>query len=181
MAISTAYSGQTVCMQTSVGELVFGLANDKAPITTANFLRYVNSGFYGGTVFHRIVASFVGQGGGYTYLPGQFIEKTPPYLPIQLEPTSLTGLHNTMYSIAMARTNDPNSATSQFYINFVDNRSQLDASASNGNTGYAVFGSVINGTSTTIPAMKSLKVESTGGEMSIPDVPPVIYWVYQLK
>ncbi|MBV1776472.1 peptidylprolyl isomerase [Burkholderiaceae bacterium DAT-1] len=168
-------------MMTSVGELVFGLANAKAPITTANFLKYVNAGFYSGTVFHRIMGTFVAQGGGYTFVNGQFSQKNTPFDPIALEPTTTTGLSNTSYTLAMARTDVLNSATSQFYINLVDNSSLLNASASNANTGYAVFGSVISGVGTTTTALQSTQVQSNGSEVSLPIKPPVIYWAYQLK
>lgn len=182
IAASTAYtSGSAVCMMTSVGELVLGLANSKAPVTTANFLKYVNAGFYGGTVFHRIASTFVAQGGGYQFVNGTYVRKNTLYDPIVLEKTSQTKLSNTSYTIAMARTADLNSATDEFYINLVDNSKVLDASSDNGNTGYAVFGAVISGVGTTTAALQSTQVVSNGSELSLPIKPPVIYWAYQLK
>jgi hypothetical protein len=114
---------------------------NKAPISTINFLRYVDDGFYKDTLFHRVsvISPFVVQAGGFSAGP---IAKTPTYDAITLE--SQNGLSNIRGSLAMARTTDPNSATSQFYINFKDN-TNLDYVENN--PGYAVFGSVIGGLS----------------------------------
>lgn len=117
------------------GNLVFTLAPDKTPVTVDNFLAYVNSGFYDGTVFHRVVKGFVIQGGGF--LPNG-TQKTGLRAPIALEVGK--GLSNVQWSVAMARTSDPNSATSQFFVNTVNNSTTLDPSATS--AGYAVFGSV---------------------------------------
>jgi cyclophilin family peptidyl-prolyl cis-trans isomerase len=118
------------------GSMVFTLAPDRAPITVDNFLAYVNSGFFTDTIFHRVVKGFVIQGGGFLANGAQ---KTPSFAPIQLEVGK--GLSNTQWTLAMARTNDLNSATSQFFINTVDNVA-LDTSGG----GYAVFGSVTSNT-----------------------------------
>jgi cyclophilin family peptidyl-prolyl cis-trans isomerase len=129
------------------GAVVVTLAPDKAPITANNFLAYVNAGFYDGTVIHRVVKDFVVQGGGYEGpidASSVQAEAKPPNAPIVLE--DKVGLSNTQWTIGMARTNFPNSATSQFFINLVDNSQALDASPSQ--PGYAVFGSVSAGTGT---------------------------------
>ncbi len=123
------------------GTIVLTLAPDKTPVTANNFLAYVNSGFYVGTVFHRVSPGFVVQGGGYTApldATTQTLKPTNP--PIALEVGK--GLSNTQWTIAMARTSDPASATSQFFINLVDNSGFLDPGVS---AGYAVFGTVTSG------------------------------------
>jgi peptidyl-prolyl cis-trans isomerase A (cyclophilin A) len=174
---SNGTSLPTVCMLTSQGELVLALENVKAPITTANFLSYVNSGFYSDTVFHRVVSSFVVQAGGFTYSSStnQYAAKNPTNAPIVLETPATTGLSNTLGTIAMARTNVLNSATSQFFINVAENIA-LDANGG----GYAVFGRVISGLST-VDALKAVPVVSNGSEVSLPTTPPVIQWAVQLK
>ena len=167
----------TVCMMTSLGELVMALENVKAPATATNFLLYVNDGFYSDTVFHRIRSTFVVQGGGFTYpaATSQYTPKSPTRAPIALEAPAITGLSNTLGTIAMARTTELNSATTQFFINVVDN-TVLDANGG----GYAVFGRVISGTAT-LDAIKAVAVVSNGAEVSQPTTPPVILWVIQLK
>jgi peptidyl-prolyl cis-trans isomerase A (cyclophilin A) len=124
------------------GTMVFTLAPDKAPITVDNFLRYVRDDFYTNTVFHRVVMSptpFVIQGGGYR-IPNSPLKGLLPGIPLEVN----KGLSNVQWSLAMARTADPNSANSQFFINLADNSSILDPKA--GSSGYAVFGSVSAGT-----------------------------------
>jgi cyclophilin family peptidyl-prolyl cis-trans isomerase len=121
------------------GSMVFTLAPDKTPITVDNFLAYVNSGFYRNTIYHRVVAGFVAQAGGFTTGP---TPKPPTRPPITLE--SANGLKNLQYTIAMARTSDPNSATSQFFFNLVDNPG-LDFGSAENPDGYAVFGRVVSG------------------------------------
>jgi cyclophilin family peptidyl-prolyl cis-trans isomerase len=130
----------SLCVQTSKGELVFEVYPTQAPLSAANFLGYVDDGFYNGVLFHRVIAGFVVQAGGYT--PGPVV-KAATRAAIALE--SNNGLKNKAYTLAMARTSVPNSATSQFYINLVDNPA-LDYTASvAGPNGYAVFGQVIAG------------------------------------
>ncbi len=127
----------TVVVTTTMGTITVVLFEKKAPISAKNFLAYVDSGFYSGLIFHRIIPGFMIQGGGFL----KNMTKRPPILaPIKNE--SDNGLKNGRGTLAMARTQDPNSATSQFFINLVDN-AQLDISA--GNVGYAVFGKVIQG------------------------------------
>ena len=126
-----------VRFETSMGSLVIETFADEAPLTTENFLEYVKSGFYDGTIFHRIIPGFVVQGGGM--VPGMDQKRTRD--PIKNEaaqaPKNLRG------TLSMARTNDPHSATSQFFINLVDNRS-LDAGGPSG-AGYCVFGKIVEG------------------------------------
>ena len=123
-------------LHTSAGDITIELYPEQAPVSVANFLAYANEGFYDGTIFHRVEKRFVIQGGGFT----SKFEKKPTRDPIINE--SGNGLHNDRWSVAMARTDDPNSATSQFYINLRMN-SSLDRGR--GKEGYAVFGKVIDG------------------------------------
>jgi peptidyl-prolyl cis-trans isomerase A (cyclophilin A)/peptidyl-prolyl cis-trans isomerase B (cyclophilin B) len=127
-----------VSMKTSMGEMVIELNPEKAPISVKNFLQYAREGFYNGTIFHRIIFGFMIQGGGFDE---KFQEK-PTRDAIKIE--SKNGLKNKQYTIAMARTSDPDSATAQFFINAEDNRF-LDWPGQDG-WGYAVFGKVISGT-----------------------------------
>jgi peptidyl-prolyl cis-trans isomerase A (cyclophilin A) len=126
-----------VALETSQGRIVVELQADKAPKTVANFLQYVNDGFYDGTIFHRVIAGFMIQGGG---LSEAMVEKpTRPPIPIE----SNNGLKNKRGALAMARLPDPNSATAQFFINVVDN-AFLDYPGRDG-AGYTVFGKVVEG------------------------------------
>jgi cyclophilin family peptidyl-prolyl cis-trans isomerase len=125
-----------VRMQTNVGVIVFELDSARAPLTTASFLAYVRAGHYNGTIFHRVVPGFVIQGGGYT--PKN--EEKPTVAPVVNE--SGNGLSNRRGTLALARTGNPHSGTSQFYINMADNMA-LDPQP--GRWGYAVFGRVIEG------------------------------------
>jgi cyclophilin family peptidyl-prolyl cis-trans isomerase len=128
------------------GSLVVTLAPDKTPLTVDNFLAYVNAGFYDGTVFHRLSPGFVVQGGGYVAPVNRATPTAKPAnAPIALEVDK--GLSNTQWTIAMARTTNAASATSQFFINLADNSASLDPSPLNG-AGYAVFGTVSSGTAT---------------------------------
>jgi len=135
-----AIAGPKVEFKTTMGHFVVELDDVKAPKTTANFLNYVKSGFYNGTIFHRVIDGFMIQGGGFT---PDLVQK-PTDSPVVSEATN--GLKNNVYTIAMARTSDPDSATSQFFINVKDNAA-LDYPNAMGN-GYTVFGKVISGTQT---------------------------------
>jgi len=126
----------TVVLETTKGVIEIELDLNHAPLTSANFISYVNSGFYDGLVFHRVIKGFMVQGGGFDANGNQ----RQAMAPIPLE--SNNGLKNTVGAIAMARTSNPDSATSQFFINTVDNEF-LDYSQ--GNPGYAVFGKVVKG------------------------------------
>lgn len=131
-AAGGALANPLVKLETDAGPIVLELFEEKAPLTVANFLSYVDDGFYNGTIFHRVIPGFMVQGGGLTF---DFVEKETRD-PIENE--SGNGLQNTVGTVAMARTADPNSATSQFYIN-VANNTHLDES------GYTVFGEVREG------------------------------------
>ncbi|HET7650191.1 MAG TPA: peptidylprolyl isomerase [Gammaproteobacteria bacterium] len=126
-----------ILMSTSLGDIKLELFADKAPITVENFLRYVNEGFYDGTIFHRVIGDFMVQGGGFT----PEMSQKKGHAPIKNEADN--GLSNEPYTIAMARTSDINSATSQFFINLADN-TFLDHGKRD--FGYAVFGKVVEGT-----------------------------------
>ncbi|QIF06016.1 peptidyl-prolyl cis-trans isomerase [Roseimicrobium sp. ORNL1] len=126
-----------VTIETSKGNIDLELDSAKAPITVQNFLSYVNKGHYDGTIFHRVIPKFMIQGGGFT----ADMNQKPTDKPIAIE--SKNGLKNVRGAIAMARTGDPNSATSQFFINVKDN-ANLDYPSFDG-YGYAVFGKVTNG------------------------------------
>jgi cyclophilin family peptidyl-prolyl cis-trans isomerase/Ca2+-binding RTX toxin-like protein len=159
-----------VRIKTSVGDLVVELESERAPISVTNFMRYVDANFYDGTEFHRIISTFMAQGGGYDYVGGQYVYKTPPYPAITLEKTSASGLSNTAGTLAMARTTVANSATSQFFVNLVDNKS-LDAASQPDGNGYAVFGRVVPSaaTSATLQALKQVAVVANStGEISQP-------------
>ncbi|MBU3670370.1 MAG: peptidyl-prolyl cis-trans isomerase [Polynucleobacter sp.] len=135
-----AIAGPKVEFKTTMGNFVVELDDAKAPKTSANFLNYVKSGFYNGTIFHRVIDGFMIQGGGFT---ADLVQK-PTDAPVVSEANN--GLKNNTYTIAMARTSDPDSATSQFFINVKDNES-LNYPNAMGN-GYTVFGKVISGTQT---------------------------------
>jgi len=128
-----------VQMDTSAGTLRIELDDEKAPLSTANFLSYVNKGHYDGTVFHRVIKGFMIQGGGFE--PG--MKQKPTDAPIRNEANN--GLKNKRHTLAMARTGDPHSASAQFFVNTVDN-DFLDFRAENAQGwGYAVFGRVVEG------------------------------------
>jgi peptidyl-prolyl cis-trans isomerase A (cyclophilin A) len=137
---SIAQAGPKVEFKTNQGNFVVDLESDRAPKTVNNFLAYVKSGFYNGTVFHRVINGFMVQGGGFTT---DLVQK-PTQAPVVSE--AQNGLKNQNYTIAMARTSDPDSATAQFFINVKDNPG-LDYPNAMGN-GYTVFGRVISGQQT---------------------------------
>ncbi len=129
-------AGPLVQMQTSAGNLEIELFEDQAPKTVANFLQYVDEGYYNGSIFHRVIPGFMIQGGGFT----ENMQKKQTRDPVENE--SSNGLSNLAGTLAMARTSDPHSATAQFFINSVDNP-RLDARGSQ--HGYTVFGRVVKG------------------------------------
>jgi peptidyl-prolyl cis-trans isomerase A (cyclophilin A) len=172
-----------VRMTTSAGTLLIELEPAKAPITVKNFLAYVQEGFYVNTVFHRIISTFMAQGGGFNF--GTTYTAKPATRPaIVLERTTATGLSNTAKTIAMARTSAPDSATSQFFINLVDN-AFLNAQGSADGNGYAVFGTVVTTTDVnsdaTLTALKAVQVVSNGSEVSLPLSPPVITAIARVR
>jgi len=136
--VALSAQAQNIRLKTSEGDIVVQLDAAKAPKTVANFVEYVKSGHYNGTVFHRVIDGFMIQGGGMT----PDLKEKPTRAPIPLE--SRNGLSNTRGTIAMARTSVPDSATAQFFINVKDN-GFLDAARSPDGNGYAVFGKVVEG------------------------------------
>ena len=152
---------KVVTFETTMGPIVIELFEEDAPITTKNFLDYANSGFYDGTLFHRVIPGFVIQGGGLE--PGMQDKSGNP--PIENEANN--GQKNLKWSLSMARTNDPNSATSQFFIN-LENNSNLDHTAETPQGwGYAVFGTVIDGFET-VEAIASVSTGSAGHHQDVP-------------
>ncbi|HSV18848.1 MAG TPA: peptidylprolyl isomerase [Casimicrobiaceae bacterium] len=132
-----------VDIDTTAGTIRLELYPDAAPKTVANFLEYVKAGHYDGTQFHRVIPGFMIQGGGYT---GEFREKpTRPPVPIESEQSVKAGLSNVPGTVAMARTSEPNSATSQFFINVANNQRLNFRSADMAGYGYTVFGKVVGG------------------------------------
>ena len=159
--------GPVVAMSTSLGDLRIELFPDDAPETAANFLEYVEDGFYDGTIFHRVVRGFVIQGGGFT---AEMEEKdTRP--PIRNEATN--GLRNRRGTLAMARTGDPHSASAQFFVNTKDNAMLNHTGQDQRGWGYAVFGRVISGMET-VDRIEASAVVSRAGFNDVPDTPVVI-------
>ncbi len=157
----------TVNMKTSLGDITLELDDATAPKTVANFLRYVDEGFYNGTIFHRVIAGFMIQGGGFDAT----LKQKPTYAPIQNE--AANGLKNMKYTIAMARTPEIHSATSQFFINTVNN-DFLDFRAPNPSAyGYAVFGKVTAGFDT-VDAIERVSTGIAGRMADVPNTPIVI-------
>jgi peptidyl-prolyl cis-trans isomerase B (cyclophilin B) len=147
-------------METSLGNMTLELDGDKAPVTVANFLGYVDESFYDGTVFHRVIPNFMVQGGGFE--PGMKQKKTKAAIANE----SSNGLQNKRGTLAMARTNVPNSATSQFFINVKDN-DFLDKAHAQDGVGYCVFGRVTEG----IDVLDKIKAVPTGNRGQHGDVP----------
>jgi peptidyl-prolyl cis-trans isomerase A (cyclophilin A) len=156
---------QKVRLDTSMGEIVIQLDAAKAPKSVANFLEYVKAGHYNGTIFHRVIPNFMIQGGGFD----PEMSQKPTRAPIPLE--SKNGLTNVRGSVAMARTNVPDSATAQFFINLKDN-AFLDSANTPDGTGYAVFGKVVSG----MDVVDKIWAVPTGNKGPLQNVPvtPVI-------
>lgn len=157
-----------VKITTSLGDIVVELYPDKAPKTVSNFLYYVKSGFYNGTIFHRVINGFMIQGGGLT---ADMKEKPNKRKPIENEASN--GLKNKAYTIAMARTNDPHSATSQFFINVADNAFLDYRSSTTAGYGYAVFGKVIKGQDV-VDRIRQVSTGNVGMYQDVPNTPIVI-------
>lgn len=158
---------------TSLGNIVLELNPAAAPLSVNNFLAYVNSGFYSNTLFHRVIAGFVAQGGGFTT---GLVKKANQRAPIALE--SNNGLFNTRGTLGMARSSEPNSATSEFFVNLVDNSTlnyQSDASP-----GYAVFGKVVNGLDV-IDKIGAQPTATFNGFMDVPTTDVTIGLAGQIK
>ena len=154
-----------VKIATSMGDIVVELNAEKAPKTVANFLQYVNDKFYDGTVFHRVINGFMIQGGGFT----PDMQQKPTRAPIPLE--AANGLKNDNYTIAMARTGNPDSATAQFFIN-VNKNDSLNAPNPDGH-GYAVFGKVVSGNEV-VDKIKAVETANAGPHQNVPKTAVVI-------
>ena len=150
-----------VQLQTNQGAIVIALDAQRAPKTVENFLAYVRDGFYDGTIFHRVIENFMIQGGGFT----PDMKQKPTQASIQNEADN--GLKNTRYTIAMARTNDPHSATAQFFINVADNDVLNHTAPPSNGWGYAVFGEVVAGTDV-VDAIRKVKTGSKGFHQDVP-------------
>ena len=148
-------------LSTSRGPIVLELDDDNAPATVANFLQYVNDGHYDGTIFHRVIDGFMVQGGGME--PG--MKQKPVRAPIGNEAGN--GLKNRRYTVAMARTNDPHSATAQFFINVADNDFLDHKGPSPQGWGYCVFGKVVEGADV-VDAIKGVKTGKSGFHADVP-------------
>jgi peptidyl-prolyl cis-trans isomerase A (cyclophilin A) len=163
---SQAALAQKVKLATSMGDVVIQLEPDKAPKTVANFVQYVKDGHYDGLVFHRVIPTFMVQGGGYD----ASMKEKATRAPIPLE--SRNGLSNQRGTVAMARTMVPDSASSQFFINVVDNQ-RLDAANAPDGNGYAVFGKVISGMEV-VDKIRAVQVSDKSGHQNVPVQPIVI-------
>ena len=164
-----------VVMETSKGTVRIELFPEEAPLTVENFLAYVDSGFYDGLTFHRVVPGFVIQGGGYE---ADMVKREPTRAPIQNE--SGNGLDNLRGTLSMARTQAAHSATSQFFVNLVDN-GMLDHGARPGETfGYAVFGRVVDGMGV-IDEIAQVRTGQKAGMADVPVDPVVIQRAYREK
>jgi peptidyl-prolyl cis-trans isomerase A (cyclophilin A)/peptidyl-prolyl cis-trans isomerase B (cyclophilin B) len=154
-----------VLLKTSMGDIVLELNQEKAPGSVENFLKYVKKGQYNGTIFHRVINGFMIQGGGFD----KNMKEKATDAPIKNE--AKNGLKNEVYTVAMARTSDPHSATAQFFINVADNRA-LDYPSRDG-WGYAVFGKVIQGANV-VDQIKQVRTTSSGMYSDVPMTPVVI-------
>jgi peptidyl-prolyl cis-trans isomerase B (cyclophilin B) len=156
-----------VDLQTSAGTIRIELDEAKAPASAANFLAYVRKGHYDGTVFHRVIKGFMVQGGGFD----TGMKQKPSGAPIDNEANN--GLKNDKYTLAMARTSDPHSATAQFFINTVDNDFLNFRSPTAQGWGYAVFGKVVSGTEV-VDAIEQVRTGRSGFHDDVPLQPVVI-------
>ncbi|HYD48745.1 MAG TPA: peptidylprolyl isomerase [Terriglobales bacterium] len=167
-AVASAQGGKKmVLMETSLGNIKIELDGDKAPVSTANFLAYVNDGHYNGTIFHRVIPNFMIQGGGFT----PDMQQKPTKAPIKNE--AANGLKNTVGTIAMARTNVVDSATAQFFINTKDNVALDHRDTSNQGFGYAVFGKVVEGLDV-VKKIEAVATGNKGGHQNVPTEPVLI-------
>lgn len=161
-------------METTMGDIVIELDFEKAPKSAANFQQYVEDGFYDGLIFHRVISNFMIQGGG---MDPDMNEK-PTREPIQNEANN--GVPNACYTLAMARTMDPHSASSQFFINVKDNPFLNFSSETPQGWGYAVFGKVVEGTET-VDAIKGVDTGRHGYHDDVPVEPVIINKAYVLE
>ena len=156
-----------VQLNTSMGAITLSLNSEKAPLTVENFVKYVNAGHYNGTIFHRVINDFMIHGGGMDAAMGQ----KPTTAPIKNEANN--GLVNAKYTIAMARTGDPHSATAQFFINVKDNAFLNHSGENMHGWGYCVFGEVVDGQDV-IDAIKIVPTGRLAGHDDVPKEPIVI-------
>ncbi len=156
-----------VKLTTSMGPIVIQLDKEKAPISVDNFVKYVESGHYNGTIFHRVINGFMIQGGGFT----KDLAQKPTQPPIKNESTN--GLKNDNYTVAMARTSVRDSATSQFFINVKDNEFLNYSGESPNGWGYAVFGKVVEGQDT-VDKIRKVATGNAGPHQNVPRTPVVI-------
>lgn len=156
-----------ITLHTNYGDITLELDFDKAPKTAANFLQYAEDGFFEGTIFHRVIDNFMIQGGGFTADMAQ--KETGE----QIENEADNGLKNDKYTIAMARTNDPHSATAQFFINIKDNDFLNHSGKNMQGWGYCVFGKVTEGTDV-VDKIKAVKTGSAAGHQDVPKEPVII-------
>ncbi|MFT5815657.1 MAG: peptidyl-prolyl cis-trans isomerase A (cyclophilin A) [Psychroserpens sp.] len=156
--IALAADKPVVVLETNFGNIEISLNQERAPISVANFLSYVDEGFYDDTIFHRVIPNFMVQGGGFTKSMNQKTGKAP------IVNESANRLHNDRYTVAMARTSDPDSATSQFFINVSTNGS-LDFARNK--PGYAVFGDITAGKD----VVYTISLQPTGRKGGMGDVP----------
>ncbi|GAB7561990.1 peptidylprolyl isomerase [Methylobacillus methanolivorans] len=154
-------------LHTNFGEITLELDEEKAPITAANFIEYVKDGFYDNTIFHRVIDGFMIQGGGFT----ADMQQKPTNATIKNEANN--GLQNKTYTIAMARTPAPDSASSQFFINVSDNDFLNFTAPTSQGWGYAVFGKVVAGTEV-VDQIKKVKTGSKNGHQDVPLEPVII-------
>jgi cyclophilin family peptidyl-prolyl cis-trans isomerase len=156
-----------VKLETSMGEITLELYPEKAPVTVANFLQYVKDGFYNGTIFHRVIDGFMMQGGGFD----ANLSQKPTRPPIKIEADN--GLSNDAYTVAMARTPDPDSATAQFFLNFIDNKFLNYTGKTQQTWGYTVFGKVVKGKEV-VDKIKAVPTATKGGHQNVPVEPVTI-------
>jgi peptidyl-prolyl cis-trans isomerase A (cyclophilin A) len=161
---AAAQGNPVVIIETSLGSMTAELDQAKAPLSVANFLEYAESGHYSGTVFHRVIATFMIQGGGFT----PDMTQKPVRPPIKNE--ARNGLSNDKYTLAMARTNVVDSATSQFFINTVDNAPLNNRGITPGDYGYAVFGRVTAGMDV-VDKIAAVAVGNQGPFQNVPNTP----------
>jgi peptidyl-prolyl cis-trans isomerase A (cyclophilin A) len=166
LAAAVPAHAQKVLLDTSLGPIVIALDAAKAPKSVANFLEYLKSGHYDGTVFHRVIPNFMIQGGGFD----DAMTQKPTRAPIPLE--SKNGLTNLRGSVAMARTSVPDSATAQFFINLKDN-AFLDSANTPDGTGYAVFGKVVSGMDV-VDKIAAVPTGNKGPFQNVPATPVII-------
>jgi len=165
--VTSMSTSPRVQMSTNQGDFIISLNAEKAPKTVANFLAYVKDGFFDGTIFHRVIDGFMIQGGGFE--PG--LKQKPTKAPVENEANN--GLKNNKYTLAMARTSDPHSATAQFFINVANNDFLNHTAPTAQGWGYAVFGEVVEGRDV-IDKMKGVPTGNSGFHQNVPTTDVVI-------